>query len=174
MLTKAINALELDRIVTTLSPQNIKAGKFVAVNFGGVAWAAFNNLEKPGKITLNIKDGLPAAKQGFLPGWPIVNYNFNFDGILAEDGYIDINFYIGGINFSGYPSGLRIFEWDGKSYKDITTIVDVGRRIITGRAQKLGTYVIMCPPVYSESIQEIKKMWGLKTTSRKEVILQKK
>ncbi len=45
--------------------------------------------------------------------------------------YVDISFYFGGIGFSSDVSTLRILEWDGKAFRDITTVLDVNRMIIT-------------------------------------------
>jgi hypothetical protein len=144
-LITTINASELDLAVPSLTPIKVAAGKYSAVDFQGVAWAAFKNLKKPGVVSLKIEAGLPAYVRGFTPGWPTASYKLDFTGTLAEDGYIDISFYIGGINFVGRYSELSIFEWDGKSYKNITTGVDLKRNVITGRTNKLTTYVIMNP-----------------------------
>ena len=121
----------------------MKAGKYSAVDFEGVAWVAFNDIKESGKASLKIKSGLPASVRGFEPPWPIFSYDLNFTGALAEDRWIDISFYFGGINIMGKLANLRIFEWDGKSYKDITTNVDLRRKVISGRTNRLSTFVIM-------------------------------
>jgi hypothetical protein len=145
MLAQAVNAMELDLSVPSIPAVKVKAGKYSAVDFRGVAWVAFRNLKKSGKATVKIKGGLPKFVSGFISGWPIASYNFSFTGSLAKNGYADISFYVGGINFAGKFSELRILEWDGKSYRDITIGVDVRRRVITGRTNKLASYVIVTP-----------------------------
>ena len=143
MLAKAINAMELDLRAPSMLSAKPQAGRYSAVDFQGIAWAAFRNLEKPGEISLRIKEGVPAFVRGFKPGWPISKYEFDFRGKLAENGYIDINFNINEVIFFGQPSDLRILEWNGKSYRDITTHVDFARGFITGRTNNLATYVIV-------------------------------
>ena len=143
ILIEALNALELDFGIPTIPTIKVKAGKYSAVDFGGVAWVAFRNQKKSGEASLNIASGMPAPLHGFRPGWPNASYHFKFTGELAENGYADISFYIGGINFIGHLSDLCVFQWDGKSYKDITTNVDLKKKVITGRTDKLSTYVIV-------------------------------
>ena len=143
MLAEAINAIELDLSVPPLSRVNVKAGKYSAADLEGIAWLAFRDLKKSGKASLRILNGLPAAATGFVPVWPMASYQFEFTGMLDKDGYIDIGFYIGGISIPGPASDLRVLEWDGRSYRDITTNVDLRRGVITGRTNRLSTYVIM-------------------------------
>ena len=66
-------------------------------------------------------------------------------GGVSKNGYMDVGFYFGGMSFKGPLSTLRIFEWNGKTYKDITTHVDSKRGIITGRTNRLSTFVLMNP-----------------------------
>lgn len=142
-LIAAINAIELDLAVPSLSAVNVESGKYSTADFKGVAWAAFRNLKESGKASLKINDGLPAFTAGFTPVWPIATYDFSFDGTLAENGYIDVNFYFGGVNVFGRLSDLHVLQWDGEAYRDITTNVDKQRSIITGRTDKLSAFVIM-------------------------------
>jgi hypothetical protein len=144
-LLAALNALELDLGVPSLSTIQVEAGKYSAADFQGVAWAAFRNLERSGRACLTIRSDRPASALGFMPSWPVFSYSFDFTGTLAKDGYIDLSLYIGGISVAGDPYTLRLLEWDGKSYTDITKNVDPVRGIITGRTNKLSTYVIMSP-----------------------------
>jgi hypothetical protein len=142
-LTKALSALELDWRVPTLSSAEVNAGKYFAVDFQSVAWVAISNVRKPGKATLRLEPELPAAATGFTATWPVASYAFDFSGELAEDGYVDVSFHTAGIRFEGPSSALRILEWDGKAYKDITTHVDSKRGIITGRTTRLSNFVLV-------------------------------
>ena len=142
-LVEAINALELDLIAPHQSSAELKAGKYVAADFNGVASVAMNYIEKSGTATLKIRHGLPASAKGMQPAWPIFSYDFDFTGALAKNGYLDISFYIGGINLAGSVSETRLLQWDGKRYTDITSHVDAARRSITGRTNQLSAYVIM-------------------------------
>jgi len=142
-LTRALNALELDWRVPKLSPAEVKAGKHSTVDFHGVAWVAMSDVRTPGKALLRLEPELPATAMGFTTTWPAASYAFDFSGELAKDGYIDVSFHTAGIRFEGPPSTLRILEWDGKAYKDITTHVDSKRGIVTGRTTRLSTFVLV-------------------------------
>ena len=144
-LVEAVNAIELDLSAPHKSEAKIKAGKYSAVDFDGVARVVVNNVQKSGKATLKIKHGLPASAKGMLPAWPIASYEFSFTGALAKNGYLEISFYIGGISLAGRISNARLLQWDGKRYKDITTHIDSERGIITGKTNRLSTYTIMNP-----------------------------
>jgi len=142
-LVEAINAIELDLIAPLQSTARVKAGKYQAVDFDGLAGAVFSNVEKSGMASLKIRPGLPASAQGMQPAWPVASYELDFTGTLAKNGYMDINIYIGGLNVVGKTSAVRLLQWNGKSYRDITTHLDYKRGIINGRTDQPAIYVIM-------------------------------
>lgn len=142
-LIETLNRIELDRRIPPLSPKSVQAGPATSIDFEGVCRLDINGLEKPGKARLSITAGLPATVEGFSPGWPVATYAVDFDGKVAGDGYVEVSFYIGGISFIDQRSSLRLFEWDGKAYRDITTGLDLKKRIISGRTKSLLTYVVM-------------------------------
>lgn len=119
----------------------LKTSRYSTVDFQGVLWVTFEDVREPGTISLKVKDGLPAYAEGFNPGWPIASYHIDFTGKAV--GPVDISFYVGGISFGGAPSSLRVFQLDGKFYRDITTIIDLPRKVITARTNELSTFVIM-------------------------------
>ena len=140
-LLEAINAMDLDWRVSSMPTREVKSGKKTTVDFRGVVWITFKDVKEPGDCSLRVEGSLPALVEGFQPGWPIASYHFDFKGKLAEN--VDISFYIGGISFPGQSFSPRVFEWDGKSYNDITTNIDFRREVIIGRTNRLSTYVIM-------------------------------
>ncbi|MDH3671176.1 MAG: hypothetical protein OES46_08405 [Gammaproteobacteria bacterium] len=142
-LLQAMNAVELDWRVPSLSAQKVKTGKDLTVNFRGVASVTFREVKQPGEISLSVMGGLPAVVKNSRAVWPVATYHFDFTGQLSE--HVDISFYFGGHSFKGGISSLYLFEWDGKSYRDITTVVDRPGKVITGRTNKLGSFVIMSP-----------------------------
>jgi hypothetical protein len=142
-VVKSISALELDWRVPKLSPAAVKPGTYSAVDFQGVAWVGMRNTAKPGNVTLRIEAGLPAPAAGFGPTWPQATYAFDFTGELAKKGYVDVHIHAGGLRFEAARLGLRILEWDGKAYKDITTHVDSSRGTITGRTTSLTTRFVL-------------------------------
>jgi hypothetical protein len=142
-LAKSANEMALDLAVPKLSPVKVGKGKYSAVDFNGVAWLAFREVSKAGRASLKMIPGLPAKTTKYKAGWPVSYYQFGFTGSLGGGGYIDVNLYIGGVNHAGPLSELRMLEWDGKTYRDITTNVDKQRGIISGRTKKLHKLVVL-------------------------------
>jgi hypothetical protein len=140
-LLEALNAMDLDWRVPPLSSREIKTGKNDAINFQGVVWMTLDNVTKAGVCSLTVEGALPALAKGFEPGWPMAAYRFNFTGALS--GNAELNFYLGGMAFSGRTFPPRVLAWDGKGYKDITIKVDLDRQVITARTNRLSTFVIM-------------------------------
>ena len=145
-LAQGLNAMELDLSVPELQLATVKAGRSSAVDFQGVAWLVFKDLAKGGKATLTIEKDIDSLEsiRGYAPGWPAGKYEFEFTGSVKESGYIDITFNFAGLNY-GDVRGMRIYELNGKSYRNVTMHVDPLRRGITGRTKKLSSYVIMTP-----------------------------
>jgi hypothetical protein len=129
----AVNAIALDWKVPKIAVQKVEAGSFTSVDFGGVAWAAFRDVAKPGQASLELKSGMPARPGGYEPGWPVVTYRLGFTGELSKSGYADVSFYVGGIAFDGEVKDLRILAWNGKSYRPIPSKYDRARGVASGR-----------------------------------------
>lgn len=147
MLVDAMNAIELDVSVPEISPVKVGPGKISSANMQNICWMTFKDLTKGGELNLKINGNTDFAKpiRGLMPGWPFAMYDFSFSGDVDKAGYIDLNIYYGGLFFPGRQDGLQLFEWDGKTFKNITINVDVSRKIITGRTNRLMSYVIMSP-----------------------------
>ena len=156
-LVEGINAMELDLIAPVKSTADVNAGRYTSIDFDGVAWMVLSDVEKAGTASFKFKPGLPASAKGMQPAWPIASYELEFTGAMAKNGYLDLSFYIGGVNLAGKISALRLLEWNGKHYRDITTHVDAARGTITGRTNRLATYVIMSPvSEYTEKLNVVK------------------
>ena len=84
---------------------------------------------------------MPALVDGLHPGWPMASYRFESARRLSAP--VDIGIYFGGRDFGGEYALLRLFQWNGKTYEDITTLVDLPNMIIRGRTDRLSTLVIM-------------------------------
>ncbi|UCF06575.1 MAG: hypothetical protein JSV33_05985 [bacterium] len=139
-LLESINAIDLDWRIPPL-PKKVKSGKKITIGFEGVSCITFRNIDEAGRCVLRVEGRIPALAKGFESGWPIASYHFDHKGKLSEN--VEISFYIGGIHFPGQSFSPRLLEWNGKSYKDITTDVDLQRKVIYGRTNELSTYVIM-------------------------------
>jgi len=142
-LIEAMSAIEADwRARSSAQARPVRAGKRSGAAFGALASATLKDVAKPGQLSLAVENGLPAWAEGMAPAWPILQYKFNFTGQLSKTGEVDVDFYVGGIAFS--PLSLRrVFEWDGKTYRDVTVKTDLKRGVITARTKRLSTYVIM-------------------------------
>jgi hypothetical protein len=143
-LIEAANAIALDRRVPKLLTRKLQAGDRVTLQFPGVVSLAFTGAVGSGTISLKAQNGLPASVEGFEPGWPIGTYNFGFTGKLSKGVYVDVSFDVGDMLFdTGVSSSLHILQWDGKSYKNITTHFDIQKKRVIGRTDTLSSFVIM-------------------------------
>ena len=140
-LVQTVNAIDLDWRLPAMPSRKIETGKDKLVDFRGVAWLQIKNNKRAGTCALSVKGNMPSLAKGLEPGWPIASYQFNSKGIKSDD--ITISIYIGGMSFRGNHRLPRLLEWDGKRYKDITTQVDMKRKVITGKTKQLATYVVM-------------------------------
>ncbi len=140
-LINAINAIDLDWRVPFPKPVIEKSGKSTTVKFDGIAWVTSIGIDGAVETSLNLDNGVPALVKGFNPGWPLASYRLDYKGSLTD--YADITFYFGGRDFGKDLSSMRLYQWDGEIYRDITTIVDLPNKIIKGRTDKLSTFVIM-------------------------------
>jgi hypothetical protein len=138
---EAVNAMDLDFRVPPLNPKKLKKGKKSNVDFRGVAWATIENVEKQNECSLAVDGGLPKMPDGFTAGWPVATYRFECKADIKCK--TNLNFYIGGIRFKGPSFSPRLLEWDGKSFKDITTNIDFRRKVISGQTHNLSTFVIL-------------------------------
>ena len=104
------------------------------------------NVERDGEVSLRVLPGLPAWPKGLVPSWPMATYEISFTGKLAAQGYLDISFYIGGLDLRGSPSQVRLLAWDGEKFTEVPSKVDVERGVLSGRARRPGTFVIVTEP----------------------------
>jgi len=141
-LLQALNAVELDARTGVFAKSQVAAAKTASVNLPRLVSFKFKNIARAGTLSVTTNNQLPAWADGMAPSWPVLSYSLDFSGQLAKGGEVDIEFYVGDVAFS--PLSLRrVFEWDGKAYKDVTVSVDRKRGVITGRTRKLTSYVIM-------------------------------
>jgi hypothetical protein len=132
---EVLNAVELDARTGVLPTGQVAAGKTASVYFPRLFSIKFKNIAKAGTLSVTTRNDLPAWADGMAPSWPILHYSLDFSGRLAKNGEVEVEFYVGDVAFS--PLSLRrVFEWDGKAYRDITVSVDHKRGVITRGAQR--------------------------------------
>ena len=91
---------------------------------------------------VEITAGIPARAPDHLPLWPLATYRFRTDAGLAKSGYVDVAFSTAGLPMRR-PASVRVLEWDGKAYRDVTRGVDAARGVVSARTDRLRDYVIM-------------------------------
>jgi hypothetical protein len=157
-LIHALNAMELDRRVPQIPSKFVKAGRRMVVDLSGIARLTFYGVEKSGMVSLVVDNGSESVPRGFSPGWPSATYHFDFKGQLNQNGFVEIEIYLGGISFLDRLSKARLFEWNGKTFKNATTAVDPISRWIRGKTQTLGTYIITQPILRKPALGRIKSV----------------
>ena len=88
---------------------------------------------------------------GYSPGWPTAIYEFSLVEAHAEDdadgsnraAEVEIEIAYDRFDFAVPASELRIVEWDGKTYRDITIEVDTQRSVVRGRTHRLKRYALV-------------------------------
>ncbi len=140
---EAVNALDLDWRAPKNLAAKVKKGRYSSVDIRGVAKLKMRNVTKAGTVKLRIGNGLPAMVAGYEPGWPLATFDFAFSGEIGASGYFDVIVYMGGISFEEPLSAVRVLQWNGKSYEDITSHVDEKRLTVSGRTSKLLPIVLM-------------------------------
>jgi Tol biopolymer transport system component len=149
VLIHALNAIELDRRLPTLRNRaagyKIRKGGYVGADLGGLVWAGLRKVEKPGLLSVQIKgkyDAFP-AESGYSPTWPFVTYLVDFRGTLGSEGFLDLTFDLGPFEFMEGISDIRVLRLDKDHMTDVTAGRDPGRRTVTGRTDRPGTFIIV-------------------------------
>lgn len=142
-LVESANALALDQQVAAL------AGSRGIVATGGspaareVAWMTPAESAKPGTVLLSARLGVPALAEGFEPAWPVATYHIEFAGEMSEKRPILVGFKAGEFGFGREVNAVRVFEWDGKSYRDITEAAEARKGYVTGRITRRSTDLVL-------------------------------
>lgn len=144
-LAIAVNAIHMDAGEFMPSPHTLAPGPYVSADFDGAGWVGFKDVKKPVQVALRLREGLPATPDHFKPIWPVASYAFSVSGSAHEYEFADLSFSVVGLVPSVLRSRLRLYEWNGVTFKDITTSVDSERATISGRTDRLRSYVIGRP-----------------------------
>jgi hypothetical protein len=142
-LLQAATALELETRLPKLRSMRVRSGQRADASLSGVARLHFRRVQEGGVASLRVEPGIPALVEGFEPAWPAVTYAFDFSGRLNETGHVDLTLNLRGMRFPTPLSAVRILEWDGASYQDITMRVDEHARTITGRTRRMARVVVL-------------------------------
>jgi hypothetical protein len=141
ILVEAANAVYLDLEMPPRISRELVSGGYASAEFGGIGWIGLRGLKASGMARLSLRKGLPAPPDNFRPIWPLVSYVFTVAKPISYD-FADVTINIERWIPADTRNQLRIYEWDGVHYRDITLFVDDSRGIVTGRTKELKQYVI--------------------------------
>lgn len=126
-LTEALNAMELD----WRSSSRHGADQKVALPD---AYGTARPARGGGEMPMELVPGLPALPGGFKTGWPMVSYRLSGGRDNRRAGPLEVELYAGWMGF-GDGGALRLLAWNGKRYRDVTTVVEPLSGRITGRIE---------------------------------------
>jgi hypothetical protein len=141
----ALNALALDDWVPQLERRKVQAGSTRRIEFPQIAKLTFDRVKRSGEVSLTIDSGWPAIPPGYAAGFPAAVYRFEFTGELAPKSSVEIELYAAETAFPRRPGTTRLFEWDGRTFRNITTDVDLQKGWVRGHSRSLRTYVLGQP-----------------------------
>ena len=143
-MIKSLNQIAMKNAAQSHAITRKTKSKYTTLDFNGIALVSFNQLLKHDSVKMNIVPYKFPLPRNYSKVWPTYHYDFDFRGTLAKDGFIDVQFYYGGLDImAGEQNNIRIIQWDKKKAKDITTHVDTKRKLISGRTNKLTTFSIV-------------------------------
>jgi hypothetical protein len=145
VVDSSINAIELDRLGLQPVRRRVRAGARTSLELGRLGRATLHRVARGGSLGARVDSGVPGVFEGYAPGFPMATYRLDFSGALAVGAEVDLELALGYTSFSRPLETLRLFEWDGARYRDVTRDVDAQRGLIRGRTDRLASYVIMQP-----------------------------
>jgi hypothetical protein len=140
-LAYALNQIDLDLVAPDISPQTISGGE--KTSFNGTLWLKAENRELKDHVILEISGYAPTGVSGYRSGWPVAVYNLSAEENNVSNERFDIAVYYGGMHFQGIEQQLRLIQWTGDEYVDITTWTDTRGEVIHGSAVGLGSFAIL-------------------------------
>ncbi len=141
-LLETLNAMELDWRSPATPPLKVAPGDRSVVDLYGVARLQLRGVEQGGEVALRIRPGVPAVPEGYRTGWPMATFSFEFAGKFGKAGGAEAELYAGWIGFSE-PGELRLLEWDGEAFRDVTKDVNYADRTIRAEIDFRHEYVLV-------------------------------
>jgi hypothetical protein len=71
-----------------------------------------------------------------------VTYAFSYSGQIGKAGFFEVGLNIRGLSFAGEPSGLRVLQWNGKRYEDVTSRLDLVTGMVYARSGILSPLIL--------------------------------
>jgi hypothetical protein len=141
-ILEAMNAAELDWRGPAPETLTLALGKAKTLDVGGMGKIELADQPGEKKVSFTLRPGLPSSAVSFNPIWPIATYEFGYLGEPFET-EMRLSLHLQGFASNSPFASLRLLEWDGSSFRDITTGIDHKNLIITGKTSRLRKYVIV-------------------------------
>jgi hypothetical protein len=146
-LIEAMNALALDIQIRTFLRQGRVSANGGNPTLKKIEWMTYARDTKPGTLSINVRNGLPASAEGYEPSWPLATYHLEYNGNASGENPLYIHFRINDYTFAREGSSFHILQWDGKTYNDITDNFDPLKRQVTGKITGSCDIVLMEMPI---------------------------
>lgn len=103
--------------------------------------AALYTEAAPPEIAVHIDGDFPAPISNYRPGWPVTAWRIEAKERKSPPFEISVPYV--GQEFESAPEALRLIEWNGKEYVDITQRVDLKRGCVSGLASGWGLFAVV-------------------------------
>lgn len=123
------------------SRADVQKSRRTLVRAGG-ATLSFSRVAESGAVNIRVLPGLPATTPRLRSAWPVAHFVIDFTGRLEPHGSATIDLDVRTLGFDPRDKSVRLLEWDGKAYHDITTHLDKRSGHIRGATTALRTYVV--------------------------------
>ena len=96
---------------------------------------------------VKVASGAPGSADGFRPVFPAATYGFECDdavtkALQGKKSRLEIRVNLGGFSFGSGQRRPALLQWDGETYRDVTTVVDVGNNLVKGEVEELTSFVV--------------------------------
>jgi hypothetical protein len=150
---KRIRTRTLESVVATLNAATVEAMSSGDIRVpvpaakqslvrAGVAALSFRNTTREGMLSIHTVPGLPAGASQPTTPWPVAHFVMDYSGALDPKGMVTIDFNVRALGLDTGDHSLRLLEWDGRQYRDITVLLDNRGGTIRGVTNRPRTYVI--------------------------------
>jgi len=142
-LLEIMNFLEIMKNYNAYEEEIMENGIYKLINQKREILIRITGLRNNFDVKIELERGIPCFAEKFIPAWPLITYNFTMNSGEMKDRMMEIRFNISDIVPLKNPRSLRILQWDGLHYKDITTKVNVKQNYISGTTDTLSSFVLM-------------------------------
>ena len=136
-----LNAADVQARAGTKNRATIPAGEAAIARLGAMTLRV-QGATKASDLSVRVEPGLPASSKRVSSAWPVAHFVVDYDGALAKNGSIAIDVDVRSLGYAPHDRAVRLLDWDGSKYRDITVLLDAKRGIIRGVTDQARTYVV--------------------------------